>query len=206
MIAAALAGMTRVMCGPTVVWRCDPRTPRQRIYFGNHSSHLDFVLIWSAFPADVRRSLRPVAGLDYWNGGTLRRYLATSVFRAVLIDRAVAGASLPVTAGNQIDRIAEEMGTRDSLILFPEGTRGSGAEPGPFKSGLFHLNRLRPDVELIPVYLENLNRILPKGEVLPVPMLSRLVFGPPLAVDPLDDKPQFLARARAALINLRSSQ
>ena len=203
MIGAALAGVTRVVCGPTVVWHCDPRAPRQRIYYGNHASHLDVVLIWSAFPAGVRRSLRPVAGRDYWDDGVVRRYLATHVFRAVLIDRAVSGGPRTAPAGAQIERIAEEMGTRDSLILFPEGTRGADSEPGPFKSGLFHLSQLRPDVELIPVYLENLNRILPKGEVLPVPMLSRLVFGPPLSTNALDDKRAFLARARAALISLR---
>ena len=95
------------------------------------------------------------------------------------------------------------MADRYSLILFPEGTRGIGGEPGPFKSGIFHLSRLRPDVELVPVYLENLNRILPKGEILPVPMLSRLVFGPPLPPDAGEDKPAFLDRARRALLGLK---
>ena len=206
MIAGALAGVTRVLCGPAVVWRCNPRTPRQRVYFANHTSHLDFVLIWSAFPADVRRSVRPVAGSDYWARGPLRRYLAGFVFRAVLVDRTGGGVARLAAAGTPIERIAEQMGAHDSIILFPEGTRGCGAEPAAFKSGLFHLTRLRPDVELIPVYLENLNRILPKGEVLPVPMLSRLVFGPPLAVPACEDKPAFLERARAALLRLRDSQ
>jgi 1-acyl-sn-glycerol-3-phosphate acyltransferase len=200
MIAAALAGASRAICGATVVWQCDPRAARQRIYFGNHASHLDFVLIWSAFPADVRRTLRPVAGSDYWRG-PVRRYLAEQVFHAVLIERAGEGSSLAAAAA--IQQMAEQMGDRHSLILFPEGTRGTGGEPGPFKSGLFHLSRLRPDVELVPVYLDNLNRILPKGEVLPVPMLSRLVFGPPLPPDAGEDKTAFLARARAALLDLK---
>ena len=39
---------------------------RQRIYFGNHSSHLDFIVIWSALPPRLRRHARPVAGRDYW--------------------------------------------------------------------------------------------------------------------------------------------
>ena len=205
MIAAALAGVCRTICGPAVEWRCDPRAPRQRIYFANHASHLDFVLIWSAFPADLRRSLRPVAGRDYWENGPLRRYLAGEVFRAILIERPGA-QSTPAAAAAIVLGIASAMGTRDSLIIFPEGTRGSGVEPGPFKSGLFHLSRMRPDVELIPVHLDNLNRILPKGEVLPVPMLSRIVFGSPLAVNPLAGKREFLARARTALVELRTAQ
>jgi 1-acyl-sn-glycerol-3-phosphate acyltransferase len=210
MIAASLAAASRLVCGPTVRWHCDPRSERQRIYFGNHSSHLDFILIWSAFPADLRRSLRPVAGSDYWNKGPVRRYLAAQVFHAVLIERAAAGSGGgAAAAGASIRRMADEMGERNSLIVFPEGTRGSGTEPGVFKSGLYHLSRMRPDVELIPVYLENLNRILPKGEVLPVPMLSRIVFGPPLAVSALDEdeeKTAFLARARDALVQLRGIQ
>ena len=207
MIAAALAGMSRAICGPTVVWQCDSRAEGQRIYFGNHTSHLDFLVIWSAVPRDLRRSLRPVAGREYWTSGRLRRYLAARVFRAVLIDRGPAGSTHDAgAAGATVRRMADEMGTRDSLIVFPEGTRGAGTGLGPFKSGLFHLARLRPDVQLLPVYLDNLNRILPKGEVLPVPMLSRVVFGPPLPAKPREEKAEFLARARQALMQLKAVQ
>ena len=67
--------------------------------------------------------------------------------------------------------------TGNSLIVFPEGTRGNGLEVGPFKSGIYYLWAKRPDVQFVPVYLSNLNRILPKGEFLPVPVISRVVFG-----------------------------
>ena len=204
MIARSLAAASRLICGPTIRWHCDPRPVHQRIYFGNHSSHLDFILIWSAFPADLRRSLRPVAGKDYWETGPVRRYLAAQVFHAVLIARAGTGSSDgAAVARASIERMVDELGERNSLIVFPEGTRGLSGEVGTFKSGLYHLCRLRPDVELIPVYLENLNRILPKGEVLPVPMLSRIVFGPPLVVKAREEKTAFLARARDALVQLK---
>jgi 1-acyl-sn-glycerol-3-phosphate acyltransferase len=114
----------------------------------------------------------------------------------------VSSASTAVARAS-VERVAREMGTRASLIVFPEGPRGLNGEPGPFKSGLYHLSRLRPDVELIPVYLENLNRILPKGEILPVPMLSRIVFGAPLTTSVAEEKDEFLAKAREALIRLR---
>ena len=55
---------------------------------------------------------------------------------------------------------------------------------------------------LIPVHLENLNRILPKGEALPVPMLSRVTFGPRLDTHAGDHKDEFLALARTALLQL----
>jgi 1-acyl-sn-glycerol-3-phosphate acyltransferase len=101
--------------------------------------------------------------------------------------------------------MADGLGERNSLIVFPEGTRSLDGEVGPFRSGLFYLSRLRPDAELVPVFLENLNRILPKGQSLPVPMLSRVVFGEPLAFLPHESKDEFLARARAALIQLRAT-
>ncbi|HEV3062073.1 MAG TPA: lysophospholipid acyltransferase family protein [Vicinamibacterales bacterium] len=207
MIATTLTMVSRLISGATVHWHGGPPVAGQRIYFGNHSSHLDFIVIWSALPADLRRLARPVAGSDYWEQGAVRRYLAEHVFHAVLIQRARAGSSDPPAAARaSIERIADEMGDQNSLIVFPEGTRRLNGEIGNFKSGLYHLSRLRPDVELIPVYLDNLNRILPKGEVLPVPMLSRVVFGPALVTNINEDKQAFLARAREALIRLRVMQ
>ena len=206
MFAAALAAGSRLVSGAAVRWHCDPRATRQRIYFANHSSHLDFIVIWSALPPGLRALARPVAGSDYWEKGRVRHYLADSVFHAVLIARAGAAAGRdPSCARASIARMADEMGDRHSLIVFPEGTRGVNGQLGAFKSGLYHLSRARPDVELVPVYLDNLNRILPKGEILPVPMLSRVVFGRPLAAGPHDDKQDFLARARDALIELRAT-
>ena len=206
MIATAFAMASRLISGATVHWECSPRAEGQRIYFANHSSHLDFIVIWSALPADLRLLARPVAGSDYWEQGAVRRFLARQVFNAVLIQRSKADSSdARAAARTSIERMAGEMGGRNSLIVFPEGTRGCNNAIGHFKSGLYHLARLRPDVELIPVYLENLNRILPKGEVLPVPMLSRVVFGAPLATRSDDDKHEFLARARQALIRLIGS-
>lgn len=203
MIATALAAVCRLISGAAVQWHCNPNADVQRIYFGNHSSHLDFIVIWSALPARLRRFARPVAGRDYWEQGAVRRYLASRVFHAVLIERGNAGSESALTVARaSIQRMAEEMGDRNSLIVFPEGTRSVNGQVGKFKSGLYHLSRLRPDAELIPVHLENLNRILPKGETLPVPMLSRVVFGPPLHTSVDEDKDEFLAKARSALIQL----
>lgn len=205
MMAAALAVTSRLLSGTRVVWHCDPRGDRPRIYFGNHSSHLDFVLIWSSLPGPLRRFARPVAGRDYWEKGPVRRYLAGHMFHAVLVDRSRHDCrGDAASASRSIERMANEIDAGHSLIVFPEGTRAPDAEVGPFKSGLFHLAQVRPDVELVPVYLDNLNRILPKGEFLPVPMLSRVVFGRPLEGIAREDKPAFLARARAALTELRS--
>ena len=104
-----------------------------------------------------------------------------------------------------MDQLIAVLDAGDSLILFPEGTRGSGEEIGPFKSGLDYLARQRPDVDLVPVHLHNLHRIMPKGEFLPVPQLSRVSFGAPLPRLEGEAKAAFLARAREAVERLEPS-
>jgi 1-acyl-sn-glycerol-3-phosphate acyltransferase len=204
MIETALASACRLITGATVDWRCDPYSSAQRIYFGNHSSHLDFVVIWSALPQRRRRHARPVAGGDYWQQGRLRRYLVGQVFRAVLVERERSAADRAERARAAVGQMARAMGQDDSLIVFPEGTRSADGQMGPFKSGLYHLSRARPDAELVPVYLENLNRILPKGESLPVPMVCRVTFGPVLQACPGEQKEAFLERARSAILQLEA--
>ena len=191
-----------ILGGAAVEWHCDPRGVSPRVYFANHSSHLDFVAIWSALPRGARRRVRPVAGRDYWHRTPARRFLASRVFHAVLVDRGgpASGHGAPRAS---LDRMAGEVASRHSLIVFPEGTRSLDGEVGAFKSGLFHLARLCPEAELVPVYVDNLHRVLPKGEFLPVPMLSRIVFGAPLGPVADEGKQVFLTRARDALLQLR---
>ena len=207
-IASFLAALARGITGVQVQWAgCEP-SERQRIYFANHTSHLDFVVLWSALPSEIRANTRPIAAKDYWEQTQLRRYLAANVFHAILLERgAAAKAQYPEEAHfvgrHLIDQMADALGTEHSLIFFPEGTRGTGEKMAPFRSGIYHLAQRRPDVELVPTYLENLNRILPKGEFLPVPMLSLLTFGKPIQVEPDEDKDAFLERAREAVAGLR---
>ena len=109
----------------------------------------------------------------------------------------------PPTRLLAIEHMLEAMGDNESLILFPEGTRGTGEEVATFKSGLYYLCQQRPGLRLIPAYLHNLNRILPKGEFLPVPFISKLTFGPAMALAAGEDKRAFLARAREAVCRLK---
>ncbi|MBZ5657544.1 MAG: 1-acyl-sn-glycerol-3-phosphate acyltransferase [Acidobacteriia bacterium] len=202
MIAAA----ARLVSGVQVRWVDSEPDSRQAVYFANHSSHLDFVVLWSSLPAEVRAATRPVAAQGYWNRG-LRRILAVNVFRAVLVARHAARSQEGETFGDPrqaLEHMLEAMGDSESLILFPEGTRGTGEDVAGFKSGLYYLCQQRPGLRLIPAYLHNLNRILPKGEFLPVPFLSKLTFGPAMALAAGEDKRAFLARAREAVCRLRT--
>jgi len=201
LVASFLAFLARLISGASDLWLdCEP-LPKQRIYFGNHTSHMDFVVLWSVLPDDVRAQTRPVAAEEYWTTSKLRKYVAAEVFRAVLVDR---NSNTVEQRRDQMERMLSGMGKDQSLIIFPEGTRGEGDEVQPFKSGLYHLAKARPEVELVPVFLENLNRVLPKGEYLPVPLLSRVYFGPPLHLQEGESKDAFLERARQAMVKLAS--
>lgn len=201
MIAGLLAYAARAVSGASVRWAERPCEGVQRVYFANHSSHLDFLVVWSALPPRVRAATRPVAAADYWLGGPLRRWLAGRVFRAVLIERRARADATPA-GPDAVGRLLEALDLGDSLIVFPEGTRGDGELIAPFKSGLYHVGAARPGLELVPVHLDNLNRVLPKGEAVPVPLISRVTFGAPLRLGDAEDKRTFLARARAAVVEL----
>ncbi|HZD94942.1 MAG TPA: lysophospholipid acyltransferase family protein [Candidatus Sulfotelmatobacter sp.] len=204
--AGIIAACARGLAGPSVRWvNCRPST-RQRLYFANHTSHLDFVVLWSVLPRRVREKTRPVAAQDYWSSG-LRKRIAVNAFHAVLVERGAksAGTDRMAAARSTLEMLLDALGTENSLIVFPEGTRGDGLQVAPFKSGIYHLWLRRPDVQLVPVYLSNLNRILPKGEVLPVPVISRVTFGAPLRLDAAETKESFLSKAHAAVCALRDA-
>jgi 1-acyl-sn-glycerol-3-phosphate acyltransferase len=194
--SAILAGLLRLTCGirslpPAAI----PGGPC--ILFANHSSHFDFAVIWAALPADARRRTRPVAGQDYWRTTWLRRYLANQVFRAVLIERQKV-----TVATNPLEPMLKALDEGASLIVFPEGTRSPDGTVQSFKPGLYHLAKARPDVPLVPMHLDNLNRILPKGEILAVPLIASVMAGPPLNRIDGESKADFLQRARAAVVSL----
>ena len=200
-LASVVAGLAMLVSGAQVRWLDSRPETRQRVYFSNHTSHLDAAVLWASLPPQLRVLTRPVAAREYWEKGPLRRFLAARVFRAVLVERPGETHRL-ASAREALDLLVEALGDRYSLILFPEGTRGTGESLAPFRSGLYHLGQRRSDLEFLPVYLNNLNRILPKGEVLPVPLLSTVTFGPPLRLEPEESKQAFLDRARAALLRL----
>jgi 1-acyl-sn-glycerol-3-phosphate acyltransferase len=190
--------MARFLSGASCRWIDSQPDTCQRVYFANHTSHMDVIIIWSSLPQEVRTLTRPVAAKDYWMAGRVRRFMANKLFNAILIDRTNIKAHQ-----SPVDYMIREIGHEHSLIVFPEGGRGDGREIGEFKSGLYYLAKKRPDLELIPVHLDNMNRILPRGEVLPVPLLTCITFGPPIWLEADEPKTEFLARAREAVRKLK---
>jgi 1-acyl-sn-glycerol-3-phosphate acyltransferase len=187
-----LIGSVRLLVGAQPRWRGCAKSAKQCIYVANHSSHLDAVLLSSTLPVALRRRTRPVAAAEYWTAGPLRRYLVHSIFRAVLVERERAQV-------NPLEPVASALRQGDSLIFFPEGTRGPGGVLQPLKPGIFHLARWFPCVDIVPVWIDNSYRILPKGFAVPVPLLCSITFGAPLRWKEGQRQEEFLAEVRRAL-------
>ncbi|WP_096664418.1 lysophospholipid acyltransferase family protein [Polaromonas sp. AET17H-212] len=194
-----LLGLIRALTGAQARWQGCPPKAEQRIYFANHQSHADLVLIWAALPSELRSITRPIAAKDYWTKTPFKQWLTTAVFNAIYVDRAKTGDQDP------LEPLIDALESGDSIILFPEGTRGNQEEPQAFKSGLYNLAQKFPQVVLVPAWINNVQRVMPKGEVVPVPILCSVTFGAPLALQEGEDRAAFLARARDAVLALRES-
>ena len=192
-----LAFLARLITGAQGHWYGSPPKAEQRIYFANHQSHFDWVLIWAALPRDLRAMTRPIAARDYWTSSKLKHWITREIFNAVYVSRQRTDDEDP------LEPLMEVLRSGDSLVIFPEGTRGHAADPAPFKAGLYHLAQAFPEVQLIPAWIDNVQRVMPKGEVVPVPILCSVTFGAPIALQPGEDKRIFLERARAAVVALR---
>lgn len=245
-----LLGIVRFLTGSQARWYGCPPKAEQRIYFANHQSHADMVLIWAALPEELRSITRPIAAKDYWTKTPFRQWITTAVFNAVYVDRqatparppapqaaalvgtdgaaavpqeaetAMAGGPDPapeapprapspeelraaLPESDPLAPLVRALESGDSIVIFPEGTRGHGDEPQPFKSGLFKLAQMFPQVVLVPAWINNVQRVMPKGEVVPVPILCSVTFGAPIALEPGEERRPFLDRARRAVMALR---
>ncbi len=196
-MGALLAFVARLITGAQGHWKGSPPKAEQRIYFANHQSHLDWVLIWAALPSELRARTRPIAARDYWTSTPFKQWLTTAVFNAVYVNRQRTDDQDP------LEPLVQALQQGDSLVIFPEGTRSARGEPLPFKSGLFHLARQFPGVQLVPAWIDNVQRVMPTGEVVPVPVLCTVTFGEPLQLGEGEDKALFLERAREAVLAQR---
>ncbi|MDM0050279.1 lysophospholipid acyltransferase family protein [Variovorax sp. J22R115] len=251
-----LLALIRLLTGAQARWWGCPPKAEQRIYFANHQSHLDLVMIWAALPEELRGITRPIAARDYWANTPFKRWITTEVFNAIYVERGggapvvppappaqppaeriepsfddvpppdpapvepwtsqgelplsqPAAEPVPAATPGSLEALAplqpliEALQSGDSIIIFPEGTRGHTGMPQKFKSGLFTLAQMFPEVVLVPAWIDNVQRVMPKGEVVPVPILCSVTFGAPIQLEEGEERRPFLDRAREAVVALR---
>ena len=199
LMALFLLGLIRLLTGSQARWLGCPPKAEQRIYFANHQSHADLVMIWAALPQELRHTTRAIAARDYWTKTPFRRWLTREVFNVVYVSRERNAEEDP------LEPLFEALDKGDSIILFPEGTRGHSGEPQAFKAGLYNLAMKFPQAVLVPAWINNVQHVLPKGEVVPVPVLCSVTFGAPLQLQPDEERRAFLDRARNAVLALREA-
>lgn len=195
LLQGILLTLVRILVGAKATWTAGDPSSEPAVYFANHASHLDTLVVLAALPAEIRATAHPVAAMDYWGRNRLTRFVAQGCLSAVLLDRKPKKGAPPLAPLEDI------LARNESLVLFPEGTRGDD-EVADFKGGLFHLARRFPDVRLVPVHMDNLNRILPKGSMLIVPLICTVRIGAPISLADGETKADFLQRARDAVIAL----
>ncbi len=192
-----LLGLIRILTGAQARWLGCPPKAEQRIYFANHQSHADLVMIWAALPLELRSVTRAIAAKDYWTKTPFKQWLTSAVFNVIYVTRDRTSDEDP------LEPLFEALKNGDSIILFPEGTRGFTGTPQPFKAGLYNLALKFPQAVLVPTWINNVQHVLPKGEVVPVPVLCSVTFGKPIVLQEGEDRHAFLERARNAVIALR---
>ncbi len=95
--------------------------------------------------------------------------------------------------------------TRPTIIMFPEGTRSATGELQPFKKGAFVL-AIQTGVEVVPAAISGSRAVMRKHAWRIRPGTVRVRFGTPIPVGEygLGQRDELTARARAALLRLRS--
>jgi len=156
----------------TIVGRENLPPDRSFMLVANHASHLDTLCLLSALPIQRIHRAFPAAAKDYFCVSAPRAFAASVLVNALPLERNVLSCrSLSVCA-----HLLKNPGT--VLILFPEGTRSGGREPGEFKPGV-GLLAAGQDIPVVPCHLAGSHAALPKGAWLPRPRAVRLSIGPP---------------------------
>lgn len=169
-----LAYLAKVLTGTQAVWVGIKPEPKQKVYFANHTSNLDTIIIWSALPTNLRGITRPVAAKDYWDQPGVRRHIATKELNVVFVER-----NKETRTEDPLNPLRRALDEGYSLIIFPEGKRNKEVVPGEFKSGIYWLAKEYPHIDFVPVYLENVAKTFPRGAFFPLPIICKAFFGKP---------------------------
>tara|TARA_B110000467_G_scaffold129883_1_gene123965 strand:- start:234 stop:854 length:621 start_codon:yes stop_codon:yes gene_type:complete len=165
----------KIFIGLKYINRKTLKNKKQFILIANHNSHMDTMAIMSAIPSRYIHKVHPIAAVDFFGGSLLNKILMRYLVNATLIKR-----DRNDTENDPIDAMDKMIKKYRSLILYPEGSRGSPGIMTNFKKGLAYLIQRNPNIKVIPVYLNNIYKTLPKGRKLIIPYNCSIEFGEPI--------------------------
>jgi 1-acyl-sn-glycerol-3-phosphate acyltransferase len=169
------------------------RAPRTGalIVAANHVSYFDPVLVGAAMP-------RP---LYYMARDSLFRPPLGWVIRQV--------NAFPVRRGaadiGSVRRALAVLERGDALLVFPEGTRSADGQLQAAQPGIGLLAR-RTGAEILPVFVEGMERVLGRGRWLPRRAQVRIYIGDPFLPEPNAEPAETAARVMNCLAALRASR
>jgi 1-acyl-sn-glycerol-3-phosphate acyltransferase len=188
-----------VMVGVNVFGRANLPKKGPFILIANHNSHMDTLTLMNLFPLQQLHHIHPAAAEDYFCAHRFLSWFSGTFFNVIPIPRTHI-----TKANNPLKRMCQVLDAGESLIVFPEGSRGQPEHMAPFQSGIVHLIQKYPDVSVVPVFLKGMGRVLPKGEFVPVPFFCDVVIGEPLqfAQNSTENRDVILARLERAVRDL----
>ncbi len=148
----------------------------QFIIIANHNSHLDIMAIMSLFDSTMIQKVRPVAASDYFFKNKILKWISIYLIDIVPLDRSIKHAH----NAHPLQPVYDALDQGDSLIIFPEGSRGDPEKLGRFKNGIGHLAKKYQNIDIIPIVLEETGKCLPKNEALLVPFIIKAEIKKPM--------------------------
>ena len=155
------------------------RKSKQYILVGNHNSHIDTMAIMAALPSSMLQKVHPIAAADYFGKHKVARFLMKYVINARLIHRKKRDGS---HFKNPIEQMDALLKSGESIIIFPEGTRGDPGIMQDFKKGVAILLKNNPEITYVPIFMKGFEKALPKGDGFLVPHNSEIIFGDPTKI------------------------
>lgn len=149
------------------------------IIVANHNSHVDTLLLMSLFSSMQILKVHPVAAADYFCNTKLKSFIFKTLLGLIPLQRKFG----KTTKEELFKEINEALRAGETIIIYPEGTRGEDNSIKEFKSGVAHIAAMNPDVPVVPFYINGPDRILPKGAFLWVPFIADVYVAEPLKYD-----------------------
>jgi 1-acyl-sn-glycerol-3-phosphate acyltransferase len=159
-----------------------------------HASHLDFSALRLALGPRRRRRLAAAAAADYFAVSRPRWFIAAWL-GSFAFDRSGRGGRDSIRAAQDL------LDAGWHVLVFPEGTRSTTGDIGPFRPGV-GLLAVRTGRQVVPVRIRGTAAVLPKGARRPRRSPVEVRFGAPLRAASDEDPRAFTARLEAAVRSL----